>query len=59
MSFPKCFLLFFGIASFLKCGMLSASFCQLSFVARQIAEATNSLASTHAVAVLPSIVGAV
>ena len=58
ISFPNSLLLFLGIESFLKCGMLSDSFCQFSFVARQIAEATRVSASLQVVAVLPAIVGA-
>ena len=58
ISFPNSLLLFLGIESFLKCGMLSDSFCQFSFVARQIAEATKVSASLQVVAVLPAIVGA-
>ena len=58
ISFPKWCLLFFGIEFLLKCGMLVDSLCQLSFVARQIAEATRLSASTQAVAVLPATVGA-
>ena len=59
MLFPKSFLLFFGIESLLKCGMLLASLCQFSFVARQIAEATRLSASLQAVAVFPPIIGAI
>ena len=58
MLFPKSFLLFFGIESLLKCGMLLASLCQFSFVARQIAEVTRLSASLQAVAVIHSIMGA-